>query len=235
MINEDTTLQYHQELNTKLWKEKKLDNTVKEKLLEIASEWAKFSKIDPKLIKDILITGGNCNYNYTQQSDIDLHLVLDYTDFSSDKEFVKDYFMSKKTLWAKSNPNISILGYPVEIFAQDIGVKPHKDQGVYSIQNNKWLQEPEFLGLDLSHDNGVEFSSKEFENRINSTISNDRGEDMANAIMSEIYDIRGKGIAESGEFSKGTLIFKDIRNKGLIDKLRDYISTKEDKRLSYDE
>ena len=80
MINEelDLTLQYHDELNPKIWvDEDKLKPIVREHLLKIAKVWAKTAKIEDDAIEDIIITGGNVNYNYTKQSDIDIHLVVD--------------------------------------------------------------------------------------------------------------------------------------------------------------
>ena len=72
------TLQFHKELNPKFWnKDKELDPKVKTHLLKIAEAWAEFSDIPKSAIKDIYFTGGNCNFNYTKFSDVDIHLALD--------------------------------------------------------------------------------------------------------------------------------------------------------------
>ena len=60
------TLQYHDKLNPKLWNGEKLDPKVREKLIEIAKFWMEYALIEKSALKDILITGGNVNYNYTK-------------------------------------------------------------------------------------------------------------------------------------------------------------------------
>ena len=67
----------------------------------IAEKWAKFSKIPPKAVEDVVLTGGNANYNYTSQSDLDLHLIL---DFSKVKE-CKDIGDVKR--WISQDGNIN--------------------------------------------------------------------------------------------------------------------------------
>ena len=73
-----TTLQSHETLNPKLFNDKKkLDPEVWQTLNKIGKEWASFANIPAAAIKDVIVVGGNANYNYTKHSDIDLHLVVD--------------------------------------------------------------------------------------------------------------------------------------------------------------
>ena len=55
--------------------------------------------IPKKAIKDVILTGGNVNYNYTRYSDIDLHLVID-KEMIDCPTVLDDYLQSKKQLWA---------------------------------------------------------------------------------------------------------------------------------------
>lgn len=59
------TLQSHEELNPELWSGDKLDPKVWQSLNRIGKEWAEFANIPKKAIKDVILTGGNANYNYT--------------------------------------------------------------------------------------------------------------------------------------------------------------------------
>ena len=81
------TLQYHKELNPKLWKSNILDTEVAQKLLKIADLWSEFSKIPKHAIRDILLVGGNANFNYTSYSDIDLHILIDKSQYENCKLF----------------------------------------------------------------------------------------------------------------------------------------------------
>ena len=71
------SLQYHDELNPKLWDKNDLKEDVRQKLLEIAKKWQEFAKIPDSAVHDIVITGGNVNRNYTDLSDIDVHFLID--------------------------------------------------------------------------------------------------------------------------------------------------------------
>ena len=204
------------------------------KLLDIAHAWTEFAKIPEKAIRDIILTGGNCNYNYTSASDLDVHIVVDYSEVNSDKDFLLDYYFSKKALWADKYPNMTVKGYPVELFAQDVTEKPHAGQGVYSLLHHQWIQSPVYMGLNL-HDNlGVEVSAKELSARIDLIVDSDRGQVVAEDLLNQIYSLRSSSIAKDGEFGQGTLTFKELRNTGKLDKLKKYISDRQTNEFSLD-
>ena len=91
------TLQYHDELNPKIWKSTdKLNPEVRKALIKFAHAWAEFAKIPKSMIQDIVMTGGNANYNYTNKSDIDVHVIVDRSKLFSDPKFVEEYLQDKK-------------------------------------------------------------------------------------------------------------------------------------------
>ena len=72
------------ELNPKIWNEDlSLNSDVREKLLEISHEFIDFIGV-PLVVEDIIFTGSLANYNWSEFSDIDLHVVCDFEQF--DKE-----------------------------------------------------------------------------------------------------------------------------------------------------
>ena len=92
------------------------------------------------VVEDIRFTGSLANYNWSNYSDIDLHIVVDFTRFKSPRDIVKGFFDAKRALWNERH-NIKIHGYEVEIYVEDIN-EAHISSGVYSITNNSWLAEP---------------------------------------------------------------------------------------------
>jgi len=68
-------------------------------LNKIGKEWAEFANIPNSAIKDVIVTGGNANYNYTKYSDIDLHLMIDKSKIDCE-DILDDYLRAKKQLWA---------------------------------------------------------------------------------------------------------------------------------------
>ena len=143
------TLKTSEELNPKLWNNNKLDPQVWMSLNKIAKEWQTFANIPKGAIKDIIITGGNANYNYTKYSDLDLHLVVD-KDRIDCQGLLDDYLQGKKQLWAFTH-DITIKGQPVELYAQDYKDPFKKGQGIYSLKDHKWLQEPTKYKIDRTH------------------------------------------------------------------------------------
>ena len=228
----ETTLEYHDQLNPKLWHENRLKSEVRGKLIQIAETWMKFAKIDRAEVHDIIITGGNVNFNYTLQSDIDLHLVISRNAMNPDREFVDEYLQDKKILWTLTHPDINIYGYPVELYAQDIDEAPHKDQGVYSIMNDYWIQEPHHLELEFSNDKNLENKVQFYKDMIDHLISTNADDDTIDSIKKKIKNMRGDSIGKDGEFAFGNLVFKDLRNAGYLDKMDDYEKSRRDKALS---
>ena len=47
-----------------------------------------------------------------------------------------------------------------------------------------------------------------------------------------LKDMRSNSIENEGEFGQGNLIFKELRNLGYLDKINQYIRSKQDQRLS---
>ena len=227
-----STLQYHKKLNPKLWVDGKLDPAVRAKLLEIAHVWRKFANIETNNVIDIVLTGGNANFNYTRQSDLDVHLIVDYTKVSCDDVLIMDYFMSKKSLWAANHSNIRVKGYPVELFAEDKTAKPRPGQGVYSLLKGRWIQEPQLVKLNFARDGllaqKVQFYMKEIDNIVNGKQSTDS----ANSLKDKLRSMRAAAIQQGGEFSFENLVFKELRNRGYMDKLSNYLKANKEKQLS---
>lgn len=227
-----SSLQYHRTLNTKLWQDKKLDGAVRAKLLEISRAWQQFASIKNSDIIDVVLTGGNANFNYTRQSDLDVHLIIDYEKVTCDEVLVMDYFMSKKALWAANHTNIRVKGYPVELFAQDKKAEIPAGQGVYSLIKGRWIQEPTFLKLNFNKDallaQKVEFYKKEIDNMVSGMQSIKVADNLKNKLRS----MRGVAIQMGGEFSFENLVFKELRNRGYMDKLANYLKSNKEKQLS---
>ena len=224
------TLRSHEELNPKLWNGKKLDPEVWRALDKIAKEWAKFAKIPNKAIKDIIITGGNANYNYTDLSDIDLHLVVDKDNIPCDG-LVDEYLQSKKQLWSLTH-DVRVKGQPVELYAQPYQDPFRKGQGIYSIQSHKWLQEPTKYEIDRNHPE-VTRKVKEYMNLID-TLIDSNSDDVAEfrKLKGRLKGMRTGAIQRGGESAPENLVFKEPRNRGYLDKMNDYMRNIQDQMLS---
>lgn len=231
-VKEEVALEYHNDLNPVLWTpDKKLKPEVREALLKIADKWIEFTKIPKGAIKDILLTGGNANYNYTPYSDLDLHVWTDLSKVNKDKELVSEYMNTKKSLW-EDKYHITVKGYKVEGYTQPLDEKPHSGQGVYSLKSNKWIQEPNFLALDFKNDKHLDRKVKFYQKRIDDAVDHHLEPDMADKIKERLKSMRNSAVHKGGEFSFENLVFKALRNSGHLEKLAKYVRTEKSKRLS---
>ena len=75
-------IQYHDTLNPKLWENNLLKSEIKDKLIKIYKTFVDKLQEDeiPVDVVDVLLLGSNASYNYTDNSDIDLHIVVDFND-----------------------------------------------------------------------------------------------------------------------------------------------------------
>lgn len=221
-------LQFHDTLNPKLWDGDVLKEKVKSSLVKIGNAFVKFLKIDVN-VEDMLFLGSNANYNYTEYSDIDLHIVIDFSKVNKDKKLVKELVDSKKYVWNKEH-NIKIKGYKVECYVQDIS-EVNASTAIYSLKTDEWIKKPkvEHPKVDSKE---VLLKSKDFIKRIE--MSKD-DLDSLKVLKDKLKTMRKAGLEKGGEFSTENLVFKALRNSKNIEKLVNYAKELYDKELSLKE
>lgn len=232
LLNElKLTLKSNDKLNPKLWdKNDKLDPEVWRALDRIGKEWAQFAKIPKSAIKDVTITGGNANYNYTKYSDIDLHLIVDKSAIDC-PSVLDEYLQAKKQLWALTH-DVTVKGQPVELYAQDYKDSWKEGQGIYSMKQQKWLQKPTPYKIDRNHPEVIR-KTKELMYQIDSLIGANSNDMQAfKNIKGRLKGMRSAAIEKGGEYAPENLVFKELRNRGYLDKMNKYLRDLEDQDLS---
>ena len=231
-LNEDISLQYHNNLNPKLWDDGQLKPEVRGKLIQFAETWRDFAMIPKEMVQDVVMTGGNANYNYTDQSDIDVHLVVDRDGFGMPRDFIDQFLQDKKILWTMTHPDIKVYGYPLEPYAQDPAESIPMNQGQYSLMNAQWIQMPSNLNLDFTGNKVLQDKVDHYKHVIDRLIRSSASDAALKTIKNKITSARGPAIAKGGEFSLENLVFKELRNQGYIDKIDAYVKSEQDKALS---
>jgi len=229
--DEEYIPQLKSDLNRDVWNEKgKLHPEISEKLLRIAHDF--YDKLDlPAPILDITLTGSMANYNWTSKSDIDLHIIIDYSAVSEDVELVKNYLMEAKSNWNR-NHEILIKSHEVEIYVQDSN-EPHHSTAVYSILDNQWEIRPRHKTFKVSED-AVRQKAHHFIHMIDQIDSlQERGlyEEVygdAERLREKLRNYRQSGLEEGGEYSVENLVFKYLRNSEEMERIYDL------KRRAYD-
>jgi hypothetical protein len=213
-------------LNPKIWQGQDLKPAVQEKLMEIAQAFKDFIGVDITVI-DITVTGSNANYTWTAYSDLDLHLIVPGTPTDSEREL----YSAKKALWGETR-NIRIKGLPVECYVQG-NDEEHHSTGVYSVKDQQWLKEPKKVKPRVS-DSAVTVKHQEMAWLIGQALDTNDLRAMTR-IKDRVTTMRKSGLAQAGEWSVENLVFKLLRNQGLIDKLADRIRGLEDQELSLEQ
>jgi hypothetical protein len=226
-------------LNPKLWHNGKIDSDVRLQLLEIADDFVDTLSVDWVKPKDVLFTGSLANYNWSEYSDIDMHIQYDFEEIYENTDFVDDYFRSKRSLWNEEHEKITICGYPVEISVEDVNT-PCKSTGVYSLEENEWIKEPKHLSDEIFDKDYVKETSAEIMTKID-----DMEDELKNGSsikrMKEIYrsadrlfdrlkDMRKKSLeTKAGEMASDNIVWKVLRRAEYVGKLKDIINLTYDK------
>ena len=229
---------YRNTLFLKLWNINedgaKLDNEVRKGLLKIAQDFVsnlkKEKNIDIK-IHDIVIIGSITNYNWTDYSDIDLHVVTDFKDLDMTPDDAQTMFDAIKVGWNNKH-NITMKGHDVEIYVQDTAHVPTSASS-YSVLKNNWIQEPVKESPNFNKEL-IKKKYKEYKKKITALLSK-HDENALKSLLDKLYKYRQSGLDKGGELSEENIVFKILRAYGHIDKIKDNISNIYDKKMSVKE
>jgi len=216
-----TSLPMKDELNPLIWDEEQhMHEEVRKFLLKNVLEFIKYSNLEDVEYKDIILTGSIANFNWSEHSDLDIHILFDFGQISSDREFVSDYFREKKRNWNQKIEEVRVKGLPVELYAQDTS-EDHSSTGIYSIFNNEWSSKPQktMINLDMP---SIQLKASDYMNEIDELL-NIQDPEVANLeadkLMDRLGEYRKSGLQSEGEYSVENLVFKLLRRSGYLEKI----------------
>lgn len=211
-------IEMHSTLNPNIWAEDNhLRLEVKDKLEEIVVEFLTELEENeiPIHILDVHLVGSNASYNYTDQSDLDVHIIVNLEDVTCDPYilnllygYFKSYFNNKY--------DISIHGVNVELYIEDVNTSSISN-GIYSLFDDEWVKFPEKIevpDVDISKD------ITPYKNMYDSAMKSKDGME-AIMLVNDLYLLRRNSLSIDGEYGVGNLIFKEFRNNGWLDNLKD--------------
>ena len=209
------------DLNRRIWEDDNtLDPMIRKALLMIAHRFYESIDLEGKPpIKDIVFTGSLANYNYSDFSDIDLHLLF---DFGPDEKLLAPLFLLAKAKWNDKH-DITIKGYDVEVYAEDIDA-PHVATGVYSVLRDEWIKEPT-REVPVVDKQDVYTKVKYFVGLYNQLVYRFDHGDLTGLDRSiekfrdKLGKFRQAGLQKGGEFSTENVTFKVLRRAGYLDKI----------------
>jgi hypothetical protein len=223
-------VKFHTELNPALWDGKTMRPEVREALLKIADDFKTFMGIDDLALEDITVSGSNAAFSYTPHSDIDLHLLVDFSKLNPD-EVYQELFNAKKYQYNDQH-DIKIRGYDVELYVQDSN-KPVRSLGEYSLVKDDWTRIPVQRRGNLD-----EKSTQSKYEKLKGLIelaTNSNSLEQVTAVTDTIKKYRQAGLDKHGEFGPENLAYKMLRTQGYVERLFKHKADLEDARLSLDE
>ena len=221
----------HDHLTNELWKDGKLDSRVRLKLLDISDDFIEFLGLGDIKPVDIRLTGSICNYNWSTQSDIDVHIVYNFKEIDDDIELVENYVDAKKNEWNNMHESLSMYGFNVEFYVED-ETQVDVSAGEYSLEKDDWIKTPNKESMVLR---GMPLIKQMAANLM--TIIDDYGdlfyyvsddnhrlENLDNELESLrvfIKNMRSQQLDQGGEMAVGNIVYKVLRRTGYLDSLYD--------------
>ena len=218
-------------LHPRFWnEEEQLDMHIRRALLVIAKDFIDEYNLGEYVIDDIIMTGSLANYNWNEMfSDIDLHIIMDTSQLSEDSSLAKSITDAMRNVWNKTHTDISVGGFPVELYIQD-SHEPHKSSGVYSLLDGEWKTTPSLdkLSGEIEEDE-IKTRAAEYMNiideieKVYNNIEPLKMYHICSKLMDKIKAERASGLTndDAAELTTGNLVFKSLRRSGHIEKLID--------------
>jgi predicted nucleotidyltransferase len=221
--------------NPQIWVRDQMRPEIRHRLQKIAEEFIEKLDLPNAEIKDIILTGSLANYNWSEYSDLDVHIIVDFREIGEDEGLIKKYFDAVRANWNRIH-DIKVKGYEVELYVQDDDEK-HTSTGIYSILNDEWELRPS--RQEFSIDKVNIFKKARYIMRDIDKVDRHLDRQEYDAALSlgrktkdKIKKMRRGGLEKGGIYSTENLAFKVLRRGGYMGKLLDAVGTAYDAQKS---
>ena len=214
----------HDTLETRIWDREEIRPEISSKLIKIAQDFIDGLPVEID-VEDVKLTGSLANYNWSNYSDVDLHIVVDFLGVDENRALVKSFFDNARMRWNNKH-HITMKGYDVEIYVED-SREQHISSGVYSLTNNEWIKRPKKFRNNIDFSAGrrkaddLEFQVNIVDNlittgKLKSAMKN------IERLKKKIKSMRLAGLESTmREFSVENIAFKILRRNGILDMLEE--------------
>lgn len=228
-IDEDAFRVYNDTLCYALWNESlQLDPAVRAGLLKVAEDFYEKTGFKAPII-DVYLMGSIANYNWTPDSDADIHIIIDYDQLQMPKETTKEVVRTVASQW-NAEHEVTVKGHKVEINFQNVKEqKPHVT-GIYSLKSCQWIRQPVKQNVQINK-MLVQTKYKAMKKYVEAVINSGDRDAMKQA-KKYIDAFRQYGLDTAGELSVENIVFKALRAKGLLTQLKNSIVHVYDKEMT---
>lgn len=225
-------------LNQSIWNGTKLDPFVRKRLLKVATDFVDTLNL-AKNIKpdDIHLTGSMANYNWRKDSDLDVHIVIDFKKIDCDQKIATEYLHDESSLWNEHH-KITVRGHEVEVYIQDTRETVYAG-GIYSLLKGEWVKFPKHIKMPPKDE--VKKKALVIAKSIDKLSAQlKKGDAEAvhkklESIRKRIKKMRQRALASQGEGAVDNHVFKYLRQSGHMKKLVDAAREAYDKSMTVHE
>lgn len=210
-------IEFNKNLNPKLFSDNRLRPEVRTKLIAIANDFKKYCDVEFP-VDDIQITGSQVSYHYTDESDLDLHLIVDFDKIDCDRE-LEELFDTKRHLYERDY-DIIIRGIPVGLYVENQAT-PGVSGGQYSVVHDQWIKQPKPFTGQVDQEIFVK-DTNTWQKTIQAVLSQNDVE-LAKKCLKSLRNYRKLGLKTTGEYGTENLVYKALRRSGYLEKLSDYV------------
>ena len=219
-----SSFEIHDTLEPRIWKSEKLKKKIRKSLMKIATDFVNNLPV-PVEIEDVTLTGSLANYNWSEYSDVDLHIIVNFLEMDTDRKLVKSFFDNARMKWNNTH-SIQMRGYDVEIYVEDAG-ESHKSSGIYSVMKDEWIQKPKKYQSEINFTaarqkaDDIEYQANIAGNLINAG-NHKSALRTIERLKKKIQNMRRAGLASAKqEFSIENIAFKILRRNDTLGMLND--------------
>lgn len=231
-IKYDQQLNNVNELNINFWDENNnLYPEIRNKILTYVKILLENSELEKIKIYDIILTGSIAAYNYTEFSDVDVHIIIKKSDIGLNNDFIDDYLRTKTKLWNIGHSN-KIYNHDIETYIQDVDEKNY-NTGEYSILKNKWNK--------LPNKSFIVINKQRITKKVNHILDYiNKFKDMDydtftlyyTNLIKKLRNYRKKGLEKNGVYSDENIVFKVLRDNNVLTDIIQIKKEKLDKKTS---
>jgi hypothetical protein len=207
-------------LNPKLWKDDKLKPHIRSKLLWKSKEFLSSVGVTDDNIVDIIFTGSNAHYHYTDLSDIDIHHVFlgpKHGVFSDEKVFAAYVNVMKRNREKFYIDDLYVDFSNVHAKNRSTKWSMCQDQGNYSILKGKWNQRPTKRDEFIDDENLFKKAKIVFDNMEKSMSEGKKKE--AFVFFSELNSLRTRSMNLDGEYCSVNMLLKELKKGDRLKKI----------------
>ena len=181
--------------------------------------------------KDVELVGSSTNYNWSKFSDVDLHIIVDYSSLNMTPIEAEALFGAIKSNWNKKH-KIKIKGHDLELNFENVGSK-NSITSIYSLKTNSWVKKPENKNPSFNKEL-IKQKHLDYKNKIENAMRSKNITDLKK-VLDKIYTFRQAGLTKGGELSEENIVFKILRAQGYLDRLKDELDSVYDEKMTVKE